>query len=82
MIPRIRELYPMPDFVLSVLFDDGKRVLYDVKTDFHLPNYDMLKTVPRMFESVQLDSSRTVVYWNDEIDLAADSIYEYGTPIA
>lgn len=78
MIPRIRELKPLPDFMLSVVFDDGRRVLYDVKTDFSLPNFDLLRTVPRLFESVQLDESRTCVFWNDEIDLPSDCIYEYG----
>lgn len=81
MIPRIREIKPLPHFMLSVLFDDGRRVLYDVKTDFSLPNYDLLRTVPGLFESVQLDESRTCVFWNDEIDLPSDSIYEYGASI-
>ncbi|OYP63610.1 hypothetical protein CIK98_11905 [Prevotella sp. P2-180] len=30
-----------------------------------------------LFCQAQLDSSRTCVYWNDEIDLASDCIYEY-----
>lgn len=82
MIPRIRGINPLPDFMLSVLFDDGRRVLYDVKTDFSLPNYDLLRTVPGLFESVQLDASRTCVYWSDTIDLPSDTIYEYGAQIS
>ncbi len=31
-----------------------------------------------LFNQVQLDSSRTCVYWNEDIDLPSDSIYEYG----
>ena len=30
MIRRIRTVRPLPDFLLSVSFDDGKRVVYDV----------------------------------------------------
>lgn len=82
VIPRIKELRPLPDFVLYALFDDGRRVLYDVKTDFDLPDYDMLRTVPHLFESVQLDASRTCVYWSDAIDLPSDTIYEYGAQIS
>jgi hypothetical protein len=30
---------------------------------------------------VQVDKSGTVVFWNDEIDLPADAIYEFGKSI-
>lgn len=29
-----------------------------------------------MFEQVQLDESRTCVFWSNEIDLPSDAIYE------
>lgn len=78
MIRRIREIVPQPDMMLTVTFDDGRCVLYDVKEDLHLPGYDALRTLPGLFQSVQLDQSRTCVFWNDEIDLPSDTIYEYG----
>lgn len=80
MIPRISSIKPMPDFMLSVAFDDGKHVLYDVKEDMNLPGYDQLRTITGLFQQVQLDQSRTCVYWNDEIDLPSDAIYDYGKP--
>ena len=62
-------------------FDDGRKVIYDVKEDIEtLPTFRDLQDVDGLFLQVQLDSSRTCVYWNDEIDLASDSIYEYGKP--
>ena len=78
MIPRISSLTTLPDYLLSVTFDDGKRVLYDVKEDMNLPGYDALREITGLFEQVRLDKSRTCVYWNDEIDLPSDAIYEYG----
>lgn len=81
MIPRISSIQPLPDYTLAVAFDSGKHVLYDVKEDFGLPGYDQLRTVPGLFQHVQLDQSRTCVYWNDEIDLPSDTIYEYGKEI-
>lgn len=33
MVPRIKEVKPLPDFWLHVVFDDGKTVFYDVKED-------------------------------------------------
>jgi hypothetical protein len=70
---------PMPDYKLRVLFDDGKTVIYNVKEDIEtIESYKDLTAVQGLFEQVQLDESRTCVYWNDQIDLPSDTIYEYG----
>ena len=79
MVPRIREVSVLPDYVLSVSFDDGKRVLYDVKEDMRdIPSYRILQDVYGLFRQVQLDKSRTCVFWNEDVDLPSDTIYEYG----
>jgi hypothetical protein len=79
MIPRIKMVEPMPDYKLKVLFDDGKTVIYNVKEDIEtIDSYKDLAIVQGLFEQVQLDESRTCVYWNDRIDLPSDTIYEYG----
>lgn len=79
MIPRIKKLSALDNFLLKVEFDDGKKVIYDVKEDIDtLPTFHALQEEYGLFNQVQLDSSRTCVYWNDEIDLPSDSIYEYG----
>lgn len=80
MIQRIKSIKPLPDFVLSVVFDDGYHVHYDVKEDMNLPGYDALRTVPGLFAQVQLDASRTCVSWSEDIDLPSDTLYEYGRP--
>lgn len=82
MIPRIKSVTAEKDFFLKVSFDDGKEVLYDVKEDIRdIPSYSDLVTVFGLFDQVQLDQSRTCVYWTDEIDLPSDTIYEYGTAV-
>lgn len=79
MIPRIKNVTPMPDFCLRVVFDDGKAVLYDVKEDMNqIESYRDLRTIHGLFDQVRLDQSRTCVFWNDWIDLPSDAIYEYG----
>ena len=79
MIPRIKMVEPLPDYKLKVLFDDGKTVIYNVKEDIEtIDSYKDLAIVQGLFEQVQLDESRTCVYWNDRIDLPSDTIYEYG----
>lgn len=76
---RIKSVKTLDDFILHVVFDDGKVVDYDVKADMReLPGYCDLEAIPELFRQVQLDDSRTCVFWNDYIDLPSDTIYEYG----
>ena len=81
MIERISSITPLPDYMLDVSFDDGKRVIYDVKEDMGLPGYSALMEVFGLFEQVRIDESRTCVYWNDYIDLPSHAIYEYGKEV-
>ena len=80
MIPRIKTLGVLDNFRLIVEFDDGYKVIYNVKDDIDtLPTFRPLQEEFGLFGQAQLDNSRTCVYWNDDIDLASDCIYEYGT---
>lgn len=82
MIPRIKTLKTRPDYMLEIVFTDGKKVIYDVKEDIQtLPGYGLLATLPGLFGQASVDESKTVVYWNDEIDLPSDTLYEYGKSI-
>lgn len=82
MIPKIKFIELLNDYILRVSFVDGKVVLYDVKEDIKiLPGYDDLQKINGLWQQVQIDESRTCVFWNDYIDLASDSIYEFGIPI-
>lgn len=79
MIPRIKSVKPLSQFFLEVIFDDGKKCIYDVEEDIkHIKSYEDLREIPGLFQQVQLDTSRTCVYWNEDIDLPSDAIYEYG----
>ncbi len=82
MIPKIKSVKPKAGCKIEVLFYDGTKVLYDLKDDIKsLPRYDELKKVEGLYKSVQLDESKTCVFWNDYIDLPSDTIYEYGNKI-
>ena len=81
MLPRIKDVTPMPEYQLHVVFDDGKSVIYDVMEDIRqIESYRDLLSIHGLFDQVSVDQSRTCVYWNDDIDLPSDTIYEYGTP--
>lgn len=82
MIPRIKNIETSSDYKLIVTFDDGFRVCYDVKEDIDaIEEFKGLEQIHGLWQQVKLDSSRTCVYWNDRIDLASDTIYEYGQPL-
>jgi hypothetical protein len=81
MVERISCIRPLPNLLLDVSFDDGKRVIYDVKDDLSLPGYTALRDVFGLFSQVQLDESRTCVFWNDYIDLPSHAIYEFGKAV-
>ena len=50
MIPRIKTLKAMDNFLLAVEFDDGHKVIYDVKEDIEtLPTFRALKEVYGLF---------------------------------
>lgn len=79
MIPRIKRVKPLDGYLLDIIFDDGKECIYDVNEDINtLKGYEDLKFIHGLFDQVQLDESRTCVFWNDYIDLASDALYEYG----
>lgn len=80
-LPRIKSIEALPDYRLSVVFDDGRRVVYDVGEDIEqIEEFRVLKHIPQLWEQAHVDSSRTCVYWNDRIDLPSDTLYEYGVP--
>lgn len=82
MLPKIKEIKPLIGFKLYVLFDSGKSCIYNVKDDIDtLEAFRELETIPGLFEQVQTDKSRTCVYWNDNIDIASDTLLEYGENI-
>jgi len=81
-IPRIKSLGLLDGLKLQIEFDDGKKVIYEVMDDIkNIPTYSSLVSEKGLFEQAKLDASRTVVYWNDYIDLPSDILYEYGKVI-
>lgn len=66
---------------MSVTFDDGKKVLYNVKVDIaQIPAFEPLQD-KILFSQVQVDQSRTGIYWNDIIDLPSHALYEFGAEV-
>lgn len=83
MIPRIKRFKTLDNYRLDVVFDDNEHVVYDVKEDIDtIGAFKSLLTEYGLFSAAELDTSRTVIYWSDAIDLPSDIIYEYGERLA
>ena len=55
--------------------------MYDVNDDIEkIEDFKQLKNQLGLWNCVQLDKSKTCVFWNDRIDLPSDTLYEYGAP--
>ena len=79
MIPRIDSIKARENYHLEICFKSGECVLYDVGDDIAtISEFEVLKTEPHLFENVQVDDSRTCVYWNDRVDLPSDTLLKYG----
>jgi len=79
VIPRIKKISAKEDYKLLVTFDDDVTVVYDVQDDINtIPAFRELESSVGLFHNFSLDESRTVVFWNDRIDLPSDTIREYG----
>ena len=82
MIPRIKSVKPQENYKLLIQFDGGETVIYNVLEDIDtIDDFGPLKTERGLFENVQLDESRTCIYWSDRIDLPSDTLLEYGEKV-
>ena len=75
----MKNITPLPDFMLRAEFLDGSKKIYDVKPLMEkIQVFTMLRYVHGLFGQVKLDIGGYGVVWNDEIDLSCDEIYENG----
>ena len=75
----VKAVTPRDDHTLDVVFSDGLKKRYDVKPLLGYPAFQALNDVTVfMGARVAFDS----VAWGDAIDIAPETLYEDGVPIA
>ena len=78
MFNKVKEVYPLPDMELSVLFANGTTKTYDVKPlTERFQVFQALEDVD-LFNSVVVDKGGYGVIWNDDLDLSCDELWENG----
>lgn len=77
---RVKEVTPLEDMYLSVLFVNGVRKKYDVKQLFNDFGYMFLplKDNPALFKNVHVDCGGCGISWNEDIDISECELWENG----
>lgn len=82
MFHKIKNVNPLQDFRLCVLFSEGVTKLYDAKPLFErIPAFKVFAKTPELFYEVHVDTGGYGVVWNDDVDLACDELYENGVQV-
>ena len=77
MNPRPIDVRPLENFKLLLTFQNGEKKIFDVRPLLSMPIYAPLKN-ESFFKAVKADGA--CVYWNDDIDLCPDMVYEDSVP--
>ena len=81
MFHKIKNVFPLPDYRLSVQFSEGITKIYDVKGLFEkIPEFSELRDNAE-FDCVSVDVGGYGIVWNDELDLSCDELWENGVRI-
>ena len=80
---RIKEVKTLENFVVSVIFQDGVEKEYDVKQLFSVfPQFQVFETESSLFKQVTVDVGGCGISWNDELDIAAEEVWDNGVEYA
>lgn len=79
MLHRIKSVKPLDDLTISVIFRNGIEVEYDIKQLYNkFPQFRQLEHMRKLYENVRVDIGGYGIVWNDELDLDADVIWDFG----
>ena len=82
MFHKVKNVFPLPEFKLSVQFSEGATKIYDVKPLFDkIPMFAELKNNPEEFSCVTVDVGGYGIIWNDDLDLSCDELWENGVKV-
>lgn len=78
---RVKDVTPLDNLTLSVLFVNGVRKKYDVKQLFAEfgPMFEPLRDNPALFKNVHVDCGGCGIAWNEDIDISECELWENGT---
>ena len=79
MFHRIKEVKPIRNYILQVLFVDGTEKIYDMEPIFsELEIFNSIRITTGLFEQVKVDTGGYGISWNEDIDLSCDELWNNG----
>ena len=82
MFHKIKNVFALPEYKLSVQFSEGVTKIYDVKPLFDkMPVFSDLKDNTQEFFGVSVDVGGYGIIWNDTLDLSCDELWENGIQV-
>ena len=78
MFKKIKNVFPLENYKLSVQFCIGVTKIYDINPLFEqIPAFNELKD-SHLFSDVCVDVGGYGIVWNDDLDLSCDELWENG----
>ena len=82
MFHKIKNVFALPEYKLSVQFSEGVTKIYDVKPLFEkIPLFAELKDDQAEFSFVSVDVGGYGIVWNDDLDLSCDELWKNGVQV-
>lgn len=82
MFKKIKNVFPLPDYKLSVQFCIGVTKIYDMNPLFsQIQVFSYLKDHPNIFNNVKVDVGGYGIIWNDDLDLSSDELWNHGIQV-
>ena len=76
LLPRVKSVEALPDYVLLVTFQNGERKEYDVKP---LLQYPMYRNLDKVFPAAAVQFGTVV--WPGDLDISPDTLYLHGRAV-
>ena len=75
--PKIKHIEVLEEKYLKVLFSNGTTKKFNINIVSSRPNYETLQN-PSFLRNFKLDPTGYSVYWNDQIDICENELWEKG----
>ena len=79
MFYKVKNVKPLPDYKLEVMFDNNVIKIYDTLPLMSVFDvFNDFKTIPNLFHEVKVDVGGYGISWNDDIDLSSNELWDNG----
>ena len=80
MLPRIKSVIPIEKMKIQVVFQNNEEKFYDIsQLCTRFPQFRQLEVETDLYKQAKVDTGGLGISWNDDLDLASEEIWEYGT---